>query len=411
VPARVRQVLSIPRDQRTVAQEEAVFSYWRTTVPEFHDANARIEEWWRRHPAGSSQFVYRRRDQPRETHMLARGDFLNPGKVVEPGVPDFLHPLPAGVKPDRLAFARWIADRRSPTTARSMVNRIWQAYFGTGIVATAEDFGRQSEAPSHPELLDWLAVEFMDHGWSLKHIHRLIVTSNTYRQSSQVTPELYAKDPYNRLLARGPRFRVEAETVRDITLAASGLLDDRVGGPSVYPPAPEFLFLPPASYSKKAWPVSTGADRYRRGLYIFRFRSVPFPALQTFDAPAGDVACVRRSRSNTPLQALVTLNEPGFVEAARALALKSLRNGGDDDRGRLTYAFRRAMARPPSAAERDLLLSFLDRQRRRTSAPDAFGFTPAELASVPNGITRDEVSAWTALARVILNLDETITKE
>src|SRR6267142_2462764 len=187
-------------------------------------------------------------------------------------------------------------------------------------LCTPEDFGLQSEKPSHPELLDWLAREFMDHGWHVKDIHRLIVNSATYKQSSRVTPELYEKDPQNRLLARGPRFRVDAEIVRDIALAASGLLNAKIGGPSVFPPAPAFLFLPPASYGPKIWKEETGADRYRRALYTFRYRSVPFPMLQIFDAPNGDISCVRRTRSNTPLQALTTLNEPLFLESARALA-------------------------------------------------------------------------------------------
>ena len=215
-----------------------------------------------------------------------------------PGVPAFLHPLEqrgqdeiAG-EPARL---RHVAGRSpSPTTARSIVNRIWQAYFGTGLVATAEDLGTQGEPPSHPELLDWLAVELMDHNWSLKHIQRLIVNSATYRQSSHVTPQLLERDPANRLLARGPRYRVDAEIVRDVALAASGLLNPTVGGPSVFPPAPEFLFQPPASYGPKTWIVDTGPDRYRRALYTFRFRSVPYPMLQTFDAPIGEVACARR---------------------------------------------------------------------------------------------------------------------
>ncbi|MBO0722414.1 MAG: PSD1 domain-containing protein, partial [Blastocatellia bacterium] len=361
LPARVREILAIPRDRRSAAQTQAVFSYWRTTIdqPEWTEANKKIAELWKQHPEGSSQLVLNERNETRETHVLKRGDFLKPDKLVTPGTPAFLHPLPADAPLNRLTFAKWLVDRKSPTTARSMVNRIWQAYFGTGIVATSEDLGKQSEAPSHPELLDWLAVEFMEpstgkageqesgrageresgrglaksssspalplshsptpSSWSLKHIHRLIVTSATYRQSSKDTPELLAKDPYNRLLERGPRFRVEAETVRDIGLAASGLLNPKIGGPSVFPPSPEFLYLPPASYGPKIWKEEKGEDRYRRGLYTFRYRSVPFPMLQNFDAPNGDISCVRRARSNTPLQALTSLNEPLFMEEARAL--------------------------------------------------------------------------------------------
>ncbi|MFO0952396.1 MAG: PSD1 and planctomycete cytochrome C domain-containing protein [Isosphaeraceae bacterium] len=327
LPENVREALETPADQRTEAQTAAVFGHWRTTVPDWKEANAAIEELWRKHPEGSSQLVLEAREDPRMTSVLQRGDFLKPVRPVEPGVPSFLNPIPDDDTPTRLTFARWLVDRQAPTTARSIVNRVWQAYFGTGLVATSEDLGSQGEAPSHPELLDWLAVELMDKNWSLKNLHRSIVTSSTYRQSSKVTPEALAKDPYNRLLARGPRFRVDAELVRDVALAASGLLDPKVGGPSVYPPAPDFLFQPPASYGPKVWDESKGGDRYRRAVYTFRYRSVPYPALQTFDAPNGDFACVRRPRSNTPLQRAVTLNEPEFLECARALAQKTVREG------------------------------------------------------------------------------------
>jgi len=416
LPAGVREILSIPRDKRTPAQLQTVFSYWRTTVAEWREANAQIAELWKQHPEGSSQLVLNEREELRETHMLRRGDFLKPDKVVTPGVPAFLHPLPAGAPANRLTFAKWLVDRNSPTTARAIVNRIWQGYFGTGLVATPEDLGRQSEAPSHPELLDWLAVEFMEKGWSLKAIHRLIVTSAAYRQSSKVTPELYAKDPYNRLLARGPRFRVEGEIVRDIALSASGLLNPKVGGPSVFPPSPDFLYLPPASYGPKVWNEEKGADRYRRALYTFRYRSVPYPMLQTFDAPNGDISCVRRARSNTPLQALTTLNEPLFLEAARALALKTLKEGGPTDAQRVSYAFRRVVTRAPTPQESAELLGLLNRQRQRFVAGE---LNPWNLATsdpdrpfiLPKGATMEQLAAWTAVSRVLLNLDEAITKE
>ncbi|HEY2837848.1 MAG TPA: PSD1 and planctomycete cytochrome C domain-containing protein, partial [Pirellulales bacterium] len=248
LPARVREVLAIPAAQRTQRQIATLFSYWRTTVPDCQEANAKIDELWRKHPEGSSQLVLLERETPRETNLLKRGDFLKPDHKVQPGVPSFLHPLPENAPPTRLTFARWLVDPHSPTTARSIVNRVWQSYFGTGLVSTSEDLGTQSEAPSHPELLDWLAVEFMEDGWSLKRLHKLIVTSQTYRQSSHVTPEQTARDPYNRLLGRGSRLRVDAEAVRDVALAASGLLDRRIGGASVFPPLPEFMIQPPVSY-------------------------------------------------------------------------------------------------------------------------------------------------------------------
>ncbi|HEX7447138.1 MAG TPA: PSD1 and planctomycete cytochrome C domain-containing protein [Pirellulales bacterium] len=414
LPAAVRELLAVPREQRTPAQAAALFSYWRATVPEWQAENAAIEELWRQHPEPTTQLVLAARQEHRPTHRLDRGDFLKPREAIEPGVPSFLHSLPNGAPLNRLTFARWLADRNSPTTARSIVNRVWQSYFGVGLVSTSEDLGLQSEAPSHPSLLDWLAVEFMDRGWSLKALHRLLVNSNTYRQSSRVTPELYARDPYNRLLARGPRFRVEAEIVRDVALAASGLLNARLGGPSVYPPAPEFLFQPPTSYGPKVWRQETGDDRYRRAIYTFRYRSVPYPALQTFDAPNGDFSCVRRARSNTPLQALVTLNEPLSIECAQALAWRTLKEGGTEDASRLRYAFRRCLAREPADAEQQELLGLLARTIKHVSE----GWTDANTVAgggssrpLPPGVNPTQLAAWTIVSRVLLNLDEVITKE
>jgi len=416
VPRSVREILSVPRQQRTAAQVNAVFSHWRTTRAEWKAANDQIEALWKQLPEGSSQLVLQDREQPRQTHQLERGDFLKPGKVVTAATPAFLNPPPTAQPATRLTVAQWLVDRRAPTTARAIVNRVWQAYFGTGIVSTSEDLGSQCEAPSHPELLDWLAVELMESGWSLKHLHRLIATSATYRQSSRVTPELYARDPYNRLLARGPRFRVDAELVRDIALTASGLLNPSIGGESVYPPAPAFLFQPPSSYGPKTWVEATGPDRYRRALYTFRFRSVPYPMLQTFDAPNGDFSCVRRARSNTPLQALTLLNEPVFLESARALALLALKDGGATDADRLRYAFRRCLARPPAAEETEPLLALLQRESRRfaTGAINPWDLAvgkPEEALRLPPDATPAQLAGWTVVARVLLNLDETITKE
>jgi hypothetical protein len=416
VPAAVRDIFAVPSDHRTSEQQAAVFSYWRTTVPEWSDANKRIDDLWATHPEGTIQLVLRPRDIPRDTHILKRGNFLAPTDHVDPGVPAFLNPLPPNAPPNRLTFAKWLTDRNAPTTARAAVNRMWQSYFGTGLVATPEDFGLHSEAPSHQKLVDWLAVELMDNGWSQKKLHRLIVTSATYRQSSRVSPELRARDPYNRLLAHGPRFRVDAETVRDVTLSASGLLNDRIGGPSMHPPLPEFLFMPPVSYAPKPWVVDKGAEPYRRSLYIFRYRSVPHPVLQTFDAPNGDFACVRRSRSDTPLQALTTLNEPSFVDCARALALHALRDGGKTDDDRLTFAVRRCIARRPTTEELTTLKTLLAKEQQHFSAPgakpwDLAAVDPASPPTLPAGATPASLAAWTVVSRVILNLDETITKD
>jgi mono/diheme cytochrome c family protein len=430
VPKRVRDILIIPRERRSPHQIASVFSYWRTTVPEFAEVNAKIDQLQSEWPEGETQLTLMAREDPRETHLLKRGDFLKPGNRVETGVPAFLHPLPPDADGSRLTLAKWLVSTNSPTTARSFVNRVWQSYFGIGLLESSEDFGTRADKPSHPELLDWLACEFMQptlsghplpvgrgeaQPWSIKHLHRLIVHSATYRQSSRITPELYSRDPYNRLLARASRFRVEGETVRDIVLTSSGLLNPEVGGHSVFPPAPQFLFLPPVSYGPKDWPESTGADRYRRSLYIFRFRSVAYPLLQIFDAPNGDFSCVRRLRSNTPLQALVALNEPTFMECAQALARKTLAEGGKSDRERIEYAFRRALSRPPTKSEQAELLSLLEAQKKHISE----GWVSAgELATgkstvdnLPAGTTPTQLAAYTVVSRVLLNLDETITKE
>ncbi len=430
LPANVREILAIPRTQRTKAQVDTVFSYWRTTLPEWNDYNKQIAELWKQHPTGTSQLVLNERGDARMTSILKRGDFLRPDRAVIPGVPAFLNPIPEGAPGNRLTLAKWLVDRQSPTTARTTVNRLWQAYFGTGIVATSEDLGKQSDLPSHPELLDWLAVELMEGEsnlksqisslkstkWSLKNVHRLIVNSATYRQSSKATPQLLEKDPLNRLLARAPRLRVEGEIVRDIALAASDLLNPRVGGASVFPPSPEFLYLPPTSYGPKNWFEDKGENRYRRGLYTFRYRSVPYPMLQTFDVPNGDISCVRRAKSNTPLQALTTLNETTFLEAARALALKTMKEGGATDAQRIEFAFRRVISRKPTLPEAAALLSLLKRQQERFTAgalnPWNFATNdPDKPFVLPKGVTMEQLAAWTAVARVLLNLDEAITKE
>ncbi len=433
VPARVREIFELPRERRSPVQVAAVFSYWRTTVSEFKETNDKIEKLWQEWPEGAPTLVLKARrdsgagDERRTTHVLNRGDWLKPTQEVQAGVPAFLHSLPIDADNSRLTLAKWLVDRKSPTTARVFVNRLWQAYFGVGLVETPEDFGLRAPEPLHPELLDWLAVEFMEPAtlaaaeqgrsaaWDIKHIHRLIVNSATYRQSSRVTPQLYELDQYNRLLARGPRLRVDAEIVRDSALAASGLLNEDMGGPSVTPPAPAFLFLPPVSYGPKVWNEETGPNRYRRAIYTFRFRSVPYPVLQTFDAPNGDFSCVRRLRSNTPLQALVSLNEVIFMECAQALALHALERSGDE-RERITYAFRRCLARAPAESELNELIHLLHKERTHIS--EGWVDTPAlatgksePIANLPKDATPTELAAYTIVARVLLNLDETITKE
>ena len=361
--------------------------------------------------------VRREPEDARPTQVLDRGDWQKPAKQVAPHVPAFLHPLPEEAKaapPTRLTLANWLVDRRSPTTARVAVNRVWQALFGVGLVETAEDFGVRASDPSHSDLLDWLAVEFMDRGWSTKQLLRTVVTSATYRQSSRLTPQLLERDPANRLLARGPRFRAEAEVVRDVALTASGLLHDKVGGPSFYPPVPESMFA--LSYlDVDFWKTAPAPERYRRSLYVFRRRSMPDPVLGSFDAPNGDFSCARRARSNTPLAALTGLNETVFVEAAQALALRVLREGGKTDAERANYAFRLCTGRVPKEAEAREVLSLLASQRRRVadgwlSPRELTTGDPAKLPPVPQGATPTDAAAWTIVSRVLLNLDETVTK-
>lgn len=404
-----RAVLKVDSPKRQPSEVDALFSYWRTTVGDWKAENDKIEGFLKTWPAGSTQLVAQVRDEMRDTRVLKRGDFLKPTKPVQPGVPAYLNPL-SDKGGSRLALANWLVARDAPTTARVFVNRVWQAYFGTGLVSTSEDFGLQSEKPSHPELLDWLAVEFMDKGWSVKELHRLIVRSATYRQSSKVTPELYARDQYNRLLARAPRLRVEGEIVRDIALHASGLLNPKVGGPSLFTPAPSFLFVPPASYGPFNWIEVSGPDKYRRALYTFRRRSTPYPVFTNFDVPNGDASCVKRSRSNTPLQALTLLNETIFMDCARALAGRTVKEGGPTDEDRVAFAFRCCTSRPPAADERAALLKLLTAQRERIKKGEV---NASELATGKKDGQGDftDAAAYTVVARVLLGLDETITKE
>ena len=409
--AEQRKILSLPPGQRAPDQVHALFNVFRFHDPAFAELNRKIDDTWTNWPYTATTLALQQRAAPRETHLFKRGDWQRPGETVEPDVPAVLHPFPKDAPRNRLGLARWIVDRRSPTTARVFVNRVWQEYFGQGLVTTPEDFGTRCDTPSHPELLDWLACEFMDSGWSVKSLHRLIVQSATYRQSSRLSPELSARDPYNRLLARGPRFRVEAETVQDIALSASGLLNGKIGGASVRPPIPPSVA--DTVYGGFSWPENTGDDRYRRGMYTFWKRSLPFPSLVAFDAPTAENSCPRRVRSNTPLQALTTLNEKTFVEAAQAMGLRVLKEGGRDARSRAAFAFLLGTARPPTERELKSLLRFWDEQYRyfeeRTAA--ALAVAVPDIKNVPPDVNLHEVAAWAMVSRAILNLDETITKE
>ncbi len=352
---------------------------------------------------------------PRETFILARGDYRNKTEKVTPGVPAILPPLPKGAPANRLTLAKWLVDPAHPLTARVAVNRFWQTYFGIGLVKTQEDFGVQGEAPSHPELLDWLATEFVRTGWDIKAMQRLIVTSATYRQASTVTPALLERDPENRLLARAPRLRLPAEMIRDTALAASGLLNGEIGGPSVLPYQPAGLWEEMAfgeGFTMQAYEQSHGKDLYRRGLYTFWKRTVPPASMATFDAPDREKCTARRAQTNTPLQALVLLNDPTYVEAARALAERAVREAGTGADARIAHAFRLATARRPTAREVSVLRTLHQTQlasfrRNRTAADDLLrvGESPRQTR-----LDAADLAAWTMVASTILNLDETITR-
>ena len=349
-------------------------------------------------------------EKPRQTRLQHRGNYLDLGPVVEPGVPQVFHPLPAGQQLNRLAVAHWLVDKANPLTARVIANRLWESLFGLGLVATSEEFGSQGELPTHPELLDWLAVELKESGWDTRHLIRLMVTSATYRQSSQVSDDAAAADPDNRWLARGPRVRHSAEMVRDQALAASGLLRQKLYGPPVKPPQPK-LGLNAAFGSSTDWTPSEGEDRYRRALYTTWRRSNPYPSMATFDAPNREVCTIRRNRTNTPLQSLVTLNDPVYVEAAQALARLALAQQGDE-REQIIYAFRRCLLRPPTDAEvsalvalyRDALAHFADQPGEAAKlATDPLGPLPPELKA-------QQAAAMTVVGNVLLNLDEMFLK-
>jgi len=354
--------------------------------------------------------------KPRDAFVLGRGQYDNKGEKVTPGVPSFLLPMSRDLPPNRLGLAKWILDPSNPLTARVVVNQYWQQYFGTGIVKTAEDFGSQGEPPSHPELLDWLATEFVRSGWDVKAMQRLIVTSATYRQSSRASRELIERDPENRLLARGPRFRLPAELVRDNALAVSGLLNDKIGGPSVYPNQPKGLWEEMAfgeGYSGQSYAQSSSSDLYRRGMYTVWKRTVPPPSLTLFDAPDREKCTARRAVTNTPLQALVLLNDPTYVEASRALAVRALHNGGKSDRARIDFAFKLATARTPNAQEQAVLLSSLRefRSAYRQDQANASKLLSVGETKADSTLGAGELAAWTTVASMILNLDETITKQ
>jgi hypothetical protein len=341
---------------------------------------------------------------------MIRGNHKNPGDKVQPGTPARLHPLKPGLPANRLGLARWLVDADNPLVGRVTMNRLWGRIFGTAIVETSEDFGVQGELPTHPELLDWLAVEFAERKWSFKEMHRVIVTSATYRQSSAVRAEVRERDPFNRLYARGPRVRLSAEAVRDNALAVSGQLNRKLGGPSVFPYQPEGIWFNP--YSNDRWVQSQGGDQYRRGLYTFWRRTAPYATFMAFDAPSREVTCDRRPRTNTPLQALATLNDKSFVDAAAALARRMMTEAKGDEKAKAIHGFRLCVARAPRTAELEVVLNLykenLERYRKNLTSAKLLAAVPD--GPVPTDAEAAELAAWTVVANVLLNLDETITR-
>jgi uncharacterized protein DUF1553/uncharacterized protein DUF1549/cytochrome c len=412
IPRNIEVILNLGFEQRDKKQRQTLLTYFKTRDAGMYERLQTIADLEKREPKFPTTMVLKERAKPRETFVHIKGDFTRKGEKVTPGVPAVLHsqqtppthpsqggdkgaspPYEGGaggvVGSSRLDLARWLANPANPLTARVTVNRIWQVYFGKGLVETENDFGTQGTPPSHPELLDWLATELIAQRWSLKGMHKLIVMSATYRQASRHCSDLAKIDPQNRLLGRQNRLRLEAEIIRDAALSASGQLNDKVGGPSVFPPQPEGIFR--FTQVPRDWTASLGPDRYRRGMYTYFWRSAPHPALVVFDAPNAAETCTRRVRSNTPLQALTLLNDVAFNELAQGLADRLLREVAANDAERLRVLFRLCLCREPLPREIERLRSFLAQQKQECG---------------------DDVKAvWTAAARVVMNLDEFVTRE
>jgi len=406
LPHDVEQILLIAAESRSAEQKERLLRQFVLVAGELAGEQAAIKKLRSELAAYPTTLVMAERPagETRPTYLHQRGEFLQPMETVEPGVLAVLPPLAAGAPKDRLSLARWLVSPENPLTGRVTMNRQWGAIFGSAIVKTQEDFGFQGEPPTHPELLDWLAMEFVRRGWSMKQMHRLMVTSATYRQSSRARPELLAKDPQNRFLARGPRFRIEAELVRDSVLKISGLLSPKLGGPSVFPPQPPGV-TSEGSYGALPWNASLGADRFRRGLYTFSKRTAPYAVFNAFDSPSGEACVARREVSNTPLQALTLMNDTVFWEAAQALGAMFAGWPGSTDE-QISALFRRCLVRPPSPDELKFLGDFFRAQQERIANHE---LDAAAIAGIGEGNPADR-AAWTIIARALLNLDETITK-
>jgi hypothetical protein len=416
----VRPILSVEAEKRTAEQKQQIAKFYLEHEDEpYKKLAADYSGWTKKHDdldnAIPTTMVMQEMEKPRDTFILLRGQYDKHGEKVSPGAPSVLPPLPKDVPANRLALAKWLVDPNHPLTARVAVNRYWQMYFGTGLVKTAENFGTQGEAPSHPELLDWLATEFIRTGWDIKKMQRLIVTSNTYKQSSRVTDALLEKDPENRLLARGPRFRLQAEFVRDEVLAVSGLLVPKIGGPSVKPYQPPGLWEEisfKGEFSAQYYVQDHGENLYRRSMYTFWKRTCPPPMLQSFDAPEREFCIVRRSTTNTPLQALAVMNETGFVEASRKFAERIVKEGGSAPQERIKYAYNMVLCRDPKSEEAQVLLGVYNRQLAafRKDVTSAVKYLSVGESKRDETLDAAEVAAWSCVANVIFNMDEAMTK-
>jgi hypothetical protein len=442
LPPEILQIIDLPAETRTAQQTEQLADYHRGIAPSLNPLREQIAALEKSGPSPPMIPVMRELpvEKRRTTHLMVKGNFLTPGEEVLPALPaEFVadsgdvtnasDEAAVSDKPvDRLALAQWLVDESNPLTARVMANRYWAALFGAGLVVTEEDFGTQGQRPSHPQLLDWLALRFIEDGWDMKALLRRIVTSSTYKQSSVVTAEALEADPTNRLLARAPRMRLEAEMVRDQALSLSGLLSRKLHGPSVFPPQPPGLWQAAFNGRDRNWTTSPGEDRYRRGLYTFWRRTVPYPSMATFDAPSREICTVRRSRTSTPLQALVTMNDPVYVEAAQALARRIMREGGDALESRLRYSLELCLARPAEARQIEVLAQLWQQQRARyRDDPAAAWLLATEPLELKTASTEEaelpeesvlpeteaelsELAAWTVVANVLLNLDGVLTK-
>jgi hypothetical protein len=414
-PPDIAEILRLPPSQRTADQRESVEKHFLATTEKLSAQREQHSAIQRQLAEIKPQTVPVMRELPpakrRITKLQHRGNFLDVGKEVKAHTPAVFHSLPSHVEPDRMALARWLVAAENPLTARVLANRLWEQVFGTGIVSSSEDFGSQGDLPSHPELLDWLATELVQSHWDIKAFVKLLVMSATYRQSSRVTPEIAERDPDNRLLTRGPRLRLSAEEVRDQALFISGLLSPKIGGPSVHPPQPA-SGLSAAFGSGVDWQTSTGEDRYRRAIYTAWRRSNPYPSMATFDAPNREVCTVRRGITNTPLQALVTLNDPVYIEAAQALARRMTAEGGSTSAERVRFGFRLCLSRTPTEAETSRLLKLFEDNRTRfeNHPDDAKRLATDPLGPPPANSNLSALAAWTVVANTLLNLDEALMK-